>query len=321
MQLKEAFEACYLSHNHGSDEYKRTQRHHLSRWERFRCTSHVGKIDTKTFVRFRSKCVESGLSADSIENTIGTVLQVLRTLQRAGLIQAVPWPGTRLKKRCTPKWVPALDDIGRCYAHAGAAIWPTYMDPGTFWRTFYVVQLWSGLRRNDTLFRLSREMCAPDGIRCQAQKTGKVHIFPMHTVVWRHLKLMPETERVFQIGKCLKQVRRELDRISDAAGVSPRVQPQSMRRASITLWEECAGAGRVIHGCAADVVSNHYLAVRKPPRVLLDGVERFTWPAEMLTDADRRKQTLGTLQFLRTWRKLSEKDRETVRGVAERLVS
>lgn len=321
MQLREAFEACYLSHNHGCGEYKRTQRHHLNRWERFRCQTDVERIETRTFVRFRNECLQSGLAHDSIEGTVGTILQVLTMLKRAGLIHSVPWPGSRLKKRCVPKWVPALTDIGRCYAHADAAIWPTYMDPGQFWRTFYVVQLWSGLRRNDTLFRLAREMCAEDAIRCQAQKTGRVHIFPMHAVVWRHLLAMPDTERVFQIGKSLKQVRRELDRISDAAGVTPRVQPQAMRRASITAWEECAGAGRVIHGCAADVVSNHYLAVRKPPRILIDGAARFVWPAEMLTDADRATQKFGTMQFLRTWRKLSEKDREAVRSIAERLVS
>ena len=94
-----------------------------------------------------------------------------------------------------------------------------------------------------------------------------------------------------------------------------------MRRASITAWEECAGAGRVIHGCAAAVVSNHYLAVRKPPRILLDGADRFVWPAEMLTDSDRVRQSLGTRQFLRTWRRLSEQDREAVQSIAERLVS
>lgn len=321
MQLREAFEACYLSHNHGCDEYKRTQKHHLNRWERFRCGTDVEQIDTRHFVRFRQRCVESGLSHDSIEGTVGTVLQVLRTLHRAGLLPTVPWPGARLKKRCMPKWVPTVEEIGRCYAHADAAIWPTYMDPGQFWRTFYVVQLWIGLRRNDTLFRLRRDMCAEDGIRCQAQKTGRVHIFPMHQLVWRHLRAMPDTERVFQIGKCLKQVRRELDRISDAAGVTPRVQPQAMRRASITLWEECAGAGRIIHGCAADVVSNHYLAIRKPPRVLLDGVERFIWPEQMLTEEDRNREKFGTRRFLRTWKKLSERDREAVRSIAERLVS
>lgn len=321
MQLKEAFEACYLAHNHGSDEYKRTQRHHLARWERFRCGSAVDRIDTKTFVRFRNRCLTAGLAHDSIENTVGTVLQVLRTLHRAGLLPSVPWPGARLKKRSSPKWVPSTEEIGRCYAHADAAIWPTYMEPGQFWRTYFAVQLWCGLRRNDILFRLNRDMCMEDAIRCQAQKTGRVHIFPMHAVVWRHLKLMPDTERVFQVGKCLKQVRRELDRISDAAGVAPRVQPQAMRRASITLWEEAAGAGRIVHGCAADVVSNHYLAVRHPPRLLLDGAERFAWPDEMITDADRQRRQLGTLQFLRTWRKLSEKDREAVRSIAERLVS
>lgn len=73
-----------------------------------------------------------------------------------------------------------------------------------------------------------------------------------------------------------------------------------MRRASITAWEECCGAGRLIHGCQSDVVSRHYLAIRKPPRALLDGALRFVWPEEMLTDADRDTQQQQTESFLRT---------------------
>lgn len=310
-----------MPHSRQSADTARNNLYRLSRWSRFSGDPDISQIGAETFAAYRDAIAREKLSADTAESDIGAVLHALRMCKRFGLIAEVPWAGMRLKKRSTPKWVPTVDQIGQCYAHAHVAQWPQYMDPGQFWRTFYVVQLWSGLRRNDTLFRLKREMCAVDAIRCQAQKTGRTHIFPMHSLVWRHLKAMPDTERVFQVGKCLKQVRRELDRISKSAGVEPCVQPQAMRRASITLWEECAGAGRIIHGCAADVVSNHYLAVRKPPRQLLDGVERFIWPDEMLTDDDRQRERFGTRQFLRTWKKLSEKDRETVRTIAERMVS
>jgi hypothetical protein len=321
MNATDAYRRYVMPHSRQSDSTARNNLSRLARWKRLSGDPKVDDISSETFSRYRKTIIDAHLSPDTAETDIGVVLTALRHCKRFGAIPDVPWSGMPLKKRSTPKWVPTLEQIGRCYASADAAVWPTYMDPGQFWRTFYVVQLWSGLRRNDTLFRLNREMCAEDAIRCQAQKTGKVHIFPMHPVVWRHLQLMPDTERVFQVGKSLKQIRRELDRISDAAGVSPRIQPQAMRRAAITAWEECAGAGRIIHGCASDVVSNHYLAVRKPPRMLLDGVDRFVWPEEMLTDADRAKKKLGTLQFLRTWRRLSEKDREAVRSIAERLVS
>lgn len=321
MNVSNAYRAHVLPHSRQSTDTARNNLYRLSRWARLSGDPDVSGITADTFAAYRQSITHEKLSADTAESDIGAVLHALRMCKRFGLIAELPWPGMRLKRRSTPKWVPTVEDIGRCYANAGIAQWPQYMDPAQFWRTFYVVQLWSGLRRNDTLFRLNRDMCAEDAIRCVAQKTGRIHIFPMHQVVWRHLRAMPDTERVFQIGKCLKQVRRELDRISDAAGVSPRVQPQAMRRASITAWEECAGAGRVIHGCAADVVSCHYLAVRKPPRILLDGVDRFIWPAEMLTEEDRNRERFGTRQFLRTWKKLSEKDRESLRSIAERLVS
>jgi hypothetical protein len=320
MRLRDAFEDFYLPNSHRSAAYRRTQRHQISRWEKLSRNPDVTSIGTADFSHFRSQCIASGLSADTIEGTIATALQVLTLLHRIGLLSSVPWPGTRLKKRRVPKWVPTIEEIGRCYAHAHVAKWPTYMDAGQFWRTWYAVSLWSGLRRSDVLFRLNRDMCTEDGIRCQAQKTDRVHIFPMHAVVWRHLQAMPATERVFQVSNSLKQVRRELDRISDAAGVSPRIQPQAVRRASITAWEECAGAGRIIHGCAADVVSNHYLAVRQPPRQLINGASRFVWPEEMLTPEDRDQQQLQTNQFLKVWERLNPKDREAVRSIAERLV-
>lgn len=320
MNAQDAYAQFVRPNSRKSADTIRNDRYRLKRWSIHSGDPDIGAITSETFAAYRAAMQTAGKSADTAETDIGAVLQTLRMAHRLGVIPSVPWPGVRLKKRSTPKPVPTSEEIGRCYAHAHVAVWPTHMDPGTFWRTWYVVSLWSGLRRNDVLFRMTREMCAEDAIRCQASKTGRTHIFPMHPVVWRHLQSMPETERVFEVGKSLKQVRRELDRISDAAGVSPRVQPQAMRRASITAWEECAGAGRVIHGCARDVVSNHYLAVRKPPKLLIDGASQFVWPAEMMTEADRANQRLETARFLRMYRQLSERDREQVRSITERLV-
>lgn len=316
-----AFSEHVVPHSRQSDFTRRNTLSRLKRWARISGDPDVREISTASLVAYRQRAAAAGIAADTIESDISAVLLTLKMCHRAGLTSVVPWAGTRLRRRSSPRPVPTLEQIGRCYAHAAVASWPHYMDAGQFWRTWYVVSLWCGMRRNDVLFRITREMCSRDAIRCTAAKTGRHHIFPMHPVVWRHIDAMPKTDRLFDVGRSLKQVRRELDRISDAAGVSPRIQPQAMRRASITAWEECAGAGRIIHGCAADVVTNHYLAVRKPPKQLIDGVGQFPWPSEMLTAEDRNAQRLETAQFLRMYRQLSERDRERVRSITERLVS
>lgn len=321
MNVRKAFEVLVLPNCRESPATIRNNRHRINRWELHSGNPKVRDVSTETLRIYRVDCRACGLAPDTIESDLRTVMLCLRMAARLGVIQAAPWPGTPLTKRSAPRWVPSLDDVGKAYRHCDVARWPLHCPPGDFWRAFLVLGLWSGLRRSDLLFRLRRQDVTSEAIRCAAGKTGRMHIFPGSPVVSRHVEVLPEGERVFQVGKSLQQVRRELNRISEAARVEPAIQPQALRRASITSWEETAtGAGRVIHGERAGVTDRHYLAGRTPPRILVDAADNFRWPDAMLLPEERDTAAKDERRMLRIWRRLAARDRRNVMAVAERIV-
>lgn len=143
MNAEAAYRRFVMPHSRQSEETARNNLYRLARWARISGDPPVQKIATEHFSRYRVDALAAGISADTAETDISVVLHALRMAQRMGKIRSVPWSGVKLKKRSTPKNVPTMEDIGKCYQNAGVAVWPTHMDPGTFWRCWYVVSLGS----------------------------------------------------------------------------------------------------------------------------------------------------------------------------------
>lgn len=319
MNARAAFEAYVKPDCRQHRRSKQDSVYRLNRWARMSGDPPVKRITTETFREYRAKCRAKNYSPDTIESDIVTVMQALRMCARKGVIREAPWPGTPLGKRSSPRWVPTLDDIGRCYRQTGTTTWPSE-NSADFWRVYLTLALYLGFRRCDLLYRLRWDGLTDDSISLTASKTNRLHILPMHPVVKRHLDLLPRTgPTVFGVGKSLKQIKRELDRISDAAGVSPRLTPQSIRRLSISNWEECAGVGRMVHGCSSDVAARHYLQLRRPPKQLVDAAQHFRWPASMLTPEDVDAMANNEFRALKILRAMRGRDAELWLETGERM--
>lgn len=316
MTPREALGLHYIPNARLSPRSIKTYGQKLSRWEAGTGNPPVIRITTATFLAFRQWGRER-YAADSIETTVATVMRILRLLGKLGVIGAVPWEGRHLATKSIPGHVPTPDQLGLLYRKADVAQWPCHMDPGTFWRAVFAVDYWTGLRRGDLTGRLLWENVTEDRISVQAGKTLKLHNFPMHPVVWRHLETLPRIgPRVFQIGNCESQWNREVRRMNDAAGLSPRITAHCIRRLACTEWQAAKwGAGETIQGSAIRGSAKLYIV----PRILVEAGPLLRWPSEMLTRKERDDREAETQTFLKTWKRLSRENRRAVAALAEKL--
>ena len=153
-----------------------------------------------------------------------------------------------------------------------------------------------------------------------AEKTGKAHVFPVSSVLRRHLELMrnEDSGRVFPVCKTAHPfIRRELRKICDAAGV-PSITPQAIRRCSVTEWTTISdAAGKLVHGEGLKVRS-HYVRVL---RVLQEHVARLPIPDEWKTEEERDALKVSQNRLIDQFSQLSEQDRVAVLALTEKLAS
>jgi integrase len=316
-----AFERHYLPARRLSLRTVTSTRSNLRRWARLSGDPSVDAIDEDVLNDFRRAAQAAGYRNDSIEGSVNCVLRVLRECARPKLclVSHVPRPGIRLKVSTLPKYTPSLADLGKLYAAAWVAKWPTRFPAGPFWQGVFASALWTGLRRGDVFWAFEWPSIGEDSITVTAHKTGKVHVFPSSPVLLRHLEPLRglHPTRVFPIGKCNHQILRELRRMAEAAGVRP-FGLQAIRRRSCSNWQAAKwGAGEVVQGSAIRGSASRYIV----PEILQQAAPRFQWPAEMLTAEERDESLRQERRLLEAVRRLGPDERAAVVSLAERLAT
>jgi hypothetical protein len=320
--LRSLFEAEYVTSRKWLKLSRNTQKrmeHDLTRWERLSGNPALGDLCGDLFdaVRDRGQALE--LSDDTIETTIGSVFTILRFARKRGAISGLPDAGEKLSRTKKRKPIPSVEDLGNAYLSADVARWPEIrgVRVGDFWRAWLVAGYFTGLRLDDQMHILKWSQVTADSIACEAGKTGKFHVFPNPPVLSRHLDLLRDAgdERVFPVSKSPHLIRRELHRISQAAGLSVAVLPQALRRLAGTRWQKAKwGAGTTLLGHTLGV-SDRYIA----PEILQEAVRRLEVPEAFLSPDETKslaaKRKLLTADFDR----LDESAQQMVADLIERL--
>jgi integrase len=155
-----------------------------------------------------------------------------------------------------------------------------------------------------------------ENIELRSNKTGRIHRIPLNNVVRRHIASLPrDSDRLFNLTSCHRQLRREMDRICQAAGVS-KFTPQGLRRLGINLWSQAnAEAGRIVHGCHLGVMS-HYL---DPLRLLLQASGDVQLPRQFYTADELHQRDEDERTLIRRFRRASSRDRRLLVDISRRL--
>lgn len=325
LTVRSLFRDLYEPKKRVAPKTKQKMRHEVARWERLTGDPPLSEIDGDLFDEVRGRGLSQGLAADTIETTIGSVLTVIRFGQKHGKVDSVPDAGERLSRTFRRKHVPTLADLEAAYLKADAAVWPKLGIPtGDFWRAWLVCSYFTGLRLEDMMERLTWDLVTEDSIATTASKTSKLHVFPYPPVLARHLERLKAIDRdqivparhhlIFPITKCPHLVRRELGRISEAAGLRIKIGPQALRRLAGTQWQRAKwGAGQTLLGHTLGV-SDRYIA----PLILQEAVRLLEVPSAFLTEEERVAAPNGEVLRERI-ESLDPRSRELVMDMVERL--
>lgn len=318
--ILQAFEETFRHRSSGRRRTLQEYGYKLRRWQRLAPTIELNNITTDAIQQFRERARSKKLSADTIESTISAVLHVLQACFDAGQLDAVPGRGRRLRVSSGVRYVPPLEDLGKLYAAADEAKWPTWCKPAEFWQPLLVAAYWTALRHFDLFWSLKDSCFSKRFVVVTAHKTEKVHVFPRHSVFDRHIAVAPRRpgdERFFPIGICRKQVLRELHRMADAAGVK-RFTLHAIRRLSCCEWQEAKwGAGEVIQGSAIRGSASRYIV----PQLLKQAAPMLRWPDEMLTAEERDVSAQQQARLLHAVQRLGVTERDAVLSLAEKLAT
>jgi integrase len=269
----------------------RKLKHHVNRFEKHTGCTLAVDVDMRVFSGFRRSCLQGELSPFKIEGTINDVMLLLKHAFAMGIIGNLPEVGRRLMRRAGFPVQPTIEEFENLYSSIRKADtqWPnlTGVDNATFWEVWLAVIYFTALRHEDSIRQLKWKNVDADSIRVLSQKTSTWVELPVHPVLWAHLEKMPRLgsePRVFPVGKSPHLVRRELKRISNAAGLSNVVTPQQLRRLSATEYGKAGGPG------CGSLITGHSMPKQvdvfyMDPLALLKGAsERLYVPAPMRDD-------------------------------------
>ena len=249
-----------------------------------------------SLIEFRSRCVDGGLSAVTIEKTITDVLTIWQNCGHS--LDA----GKRLRQlRPEPRPVP-LESIDAIWTEA-----PHWL------RRWLVLTYWTAARCEDSvrLYRLVTTRC--DVIRMRAEKTGANHCWPVPEWLQDWLILPASHPLRGTTQHFTDMIRDGLTVLCEKAGVD-RFTPQQLRQRSITEWTRAnATAGAIVHGSGLGVMA-HYL---DPLSVLESAAPRVRLPSCFGACVD--DETEGTL--LIHFRRLDPAAQHLIAGTAERLAT
>lgn len=272
-------------------------RHYASCWEKRSDNPCLADIGVADFEDFRKRCRDDGLSPRTIESGIADVLMILRFMYERGAIEAIPSRGRPLRIPHKHPVQPTLAHLGKLYQHADATTAPRrrHVPRIVVWRCFIVLAYCTALRLSDLM---AVKWDAVDGnvLSVTAGKTGKLHRIPLHPVCVRHLNLIrrPDHLPIIPLPGHQTRVRQQLRKICEAAGVSPVVTPQQLRRCASTHWERAhAGAGGMIQGSALGGSLAHYIDV---PAVLQEAVKGLEVPQEFVDGVELSADELQAIR-------------------------
>lgn len=251
----------------------------VTRWEKLTLDSPIEVTKKETFADFRAACLSRGLASRSIESNIDTVRLLMRFAAEAGHLQTVPPVGRRLKK---PKPKPAplsTDELRSLFVAADVAGWPNHVrHPRQWWRAFFALGYWTGLRLSDLCWKLSWEHLSirQKIITFPAGKTGHVHEFPLPEGMLVHLARVSSRGLILGPPRSYKCFRRELAFIASSAGLTRKVTAKTLRQTAVSEWSKVSrDAGRIVHGCGLVDVRDHYVDAFG---ILADAATRMPWP-------------------------------------------
>ncbi len=260
----------------------------IRRWERLTGSPKLYEISQEHFWTFRQAALNEGLLPSSIEGSTKVAKIILRFAKDSGWIKSLPNFGKPLRVDSPPADPATLDEIEALYRIADHASRPASGDvsPADWWRTFLVLELWTGLRIGDMLFNLKWENVEADRIMFRANKTSRLHIFPRCPVVDAHLRLVEDWHDTLVIGtirqSTAQQVRDEMRFLCEEAGLRT-ITPHQLRDACVTNWLIAGeSAGRIIHGAGLTIAERHYAGKLQ---LLTEASTRFRWPPSMLAMA------------------------------------
>lgn len=270
------------------------------------------------FNRFCTAAVKAGKSPATIDKWLRVYRAGCQFGLQEGLIDRVP------VMRPLPideqiKWRPTLDELGKLYRACRVAKWPDRAGgPVVWWRTFLVLTYVGALRRSDTINRLRWDQVQADGIHGRRQKRKRLTFVPMIPCVRKHLDMLTrESAFILPCPVGPRQFKEAQDAIGKAAGID--WTPHCIKRTATDEWFQADKSGTAGH-----IISHSRQSVTI--RSYLDRVRWLTTVAPQLAipkafgDAVKRKPD-SDQQFLGLLKRLSAKDREAVRSIAERLVS
>jgi integrase len=303
---------AFLAYHDGPQLARRTRKrflHDLNRWEKYSGSLPIEEITTAAFDSFRSYCRRGPAT---VEGTIDSVLTILRACPKH-LLLSVPDAGKRLRRDAPQPRIPSLDQLDGMLRHTGQATYPRVF-AAEWWIGFLALIYFTALRLEDAL-QLEWSAVTTDGITRGANKTSKLHLIPMHPVLWRVLQGVPKwSDRLFHLHP--KSVRWQLRRMAKAAGVTVAL-PQELRRLSAMRYEMAhPGAGRIILGHGLPGATGFYLdgAV-----MLRSASERLIVPPALLTQDERTEQASRESLMLTRWRGMSEENRLALERIIDSL--
>lgn len=264
------------------DSTKRKIRYEVTNWIRRGGPVDTVDISASVFPEWRAAATQSGLAPRTIESVVSTVAMLCKA---HGISVNT---GVSMRSFAEIRHTPCLSDLNAVIDAADHAEW---MSPN-WWRTALCLAFVAGLRLGD-LERFDRDMLDDDCIRWRAEKTGKVQRIPLPDVIIPRLAGFRWT-----IGR--KVLRRELNRLCDAAGVR-RFTPQAIRRLSAQEWERArAGCGAIILGHDVPGWSKATASYMDKSHILRLGLPALRLP-EWIDDgrsADREQSLLSAFRRL-----------------------
>lgn len=319
LTIREAFVKFYAPASPGmARRTVQKRKHDFNWWERFTSNPPVAKISTEVFDEVRKNGLAAGLSPVTIECIVSDMLTILRHLHHTKILSECPWAGRRLKRRPGLKPTPTIEDLAKVYALCGKVSWPVYVrrlnghcPHGRFtgpariaaavqwWQALFALSYFTGLRRGD-LLSLKWDEVQDGWIRRTMGKTGFAVEIPIHPVLQQHLDKLPTRERTHVLGYCgsFKQIRREMHKLSDAAGVR-QINVQSLRRLAAQSWERArAGCGGLLigHQYRGNGADRYYL---DPKQALVEAVPNLAIPEGMGPQPTKPAPSVNALDVLR----------------------
>ncbi len=319
LTIREAFVKFYLPASPGmARRTVQKRKHDFNWWERFTSNPPVGSIGTEVFDEVRKNGLAAGLSPVTIECIVSDMLTILRHLHRTKILSECPWAGRRLKRRPRLKPTPSVQDLEKVYALCRIVTWPVHvrrLNPrcphGRFtgpariaaavqwWKGLFALSYFTGLRRGD-LLSLKWDDVQDGWIRRTMGKTGFAVEIPIHPVLQQHLDRLPTKERphVLGYGGSFKQIRREMHKLSAAAGVRP-INVQSLRRLAAQSWARArAGCGGLLigHQYRGNGADRYYL---DPKQALVEALPNLAIPEGMGPQPSKPAPSVNALDVLR----------------------